>query len=172
MGIEVTVIDDSDHVGWAASATRAGELYMTNVRTMVDRVLRHLAASAPYSRTCGPGTPTSASMSRLNILDHGNTTGVEIGTDWITTGTFGTFRGDLARLSGNFDASGFVHLQHCEAGMNLPLLELFADTVGVPIVAGRGLHNPVYRANFGYYVRVYPTAGGTRRGSDTFFWRP
>ncbi len=172
MGIEVTVIDDSDHVGYAAAATRTGELYMTSVRTMVDNVLRHLGASAPYSRVCAPGTPTSARMSRLNVLDHGNTTGVEIGTDWITRANFSRFQPDLTRLAGNFDPDGFVHLQHCEAGMNIGLLEMFADTVGAPIVGGRGLHNPVYRANFGYYVRVYPTVGGTRRGSDTFFWRP
>ena len=172
MGIEVTVIDDSDHVGWAAAATRTDELYMTSVRTMVDRVLAHLRRNAPYSRVCSPSTPTSAKMSRLNILDHGNDVGVQIGNDWITTATFAGFRLNLARLSGNFDSDGFAHLQHCEAGMNLPLIEMFADTFGVPIVAGRGMHNPVYRANFGSYVRVYPSAGGRRPAHDTFFWRP
>lgn len=174
MGIEVTIIDDSDRVGWAASATRTGELSMTDVKSMVTNVLRHLSASAPYSRVCTPGMTTAAKMSRLNILDHGNTSGVEIGTDWITLSTFSRFQPDLARLSGTFDTGGFAHLQHCEAGMNIPLLQLFADTLGAPVVAGRGLHNPVYRANFGYYARVYPTpsGGGTRPGADSFFWRP
>lgn len=172
MGLEVTVIDDSDHVGTAAAVTRAGELYMSNVQTMVDNVLAHLRARKPYSRTCSPSTPTSAAMSRLNVLDHGNKSGVEIGTDWITSGTFGTFRPQLRRLAGHFDDDGFVHLQHCEVGQNVTLLQLFADVFGVPVVAGRGLHNPVYRANFGYYVRVYPASGSSRTGHDTFFWRP
>ena len=172
MGIEVSIIDESDYVGWAAAATRTDELYMTSVTTMVDNVLAYLRRSAPYSRVCSPSTPTSAKMSRLNILDHGNDTGVEIGTDWITVGNFAAFRGALARLSGSFDSGGFAHLQHCEAGMNLPLVEMFADTFRVPIVAGRGYHNPVYRANYGMYVRVYPAAGGSRPANDTFFWRP
>ena len=38
MGIEITVIDESDHVGWLASATRIGEVYMNNVNTMVGNV--------------------------------------------------------------------------------------------------------------------------------------
>jgi len=172
MGLEVTVIDDSDKVGWAAAATRTDELYMTSVRTMVDNVLAYLRRNAPYSRVCYPGMPTSAKMSRLNILDHGNEDGGEIGNDWVTTGTFPTFQPELARLAGNFDQDGFAHLQHCEIGMNLPLVQMFADTFGVPVVAGRGYHNPIYRANYGYYVRVYPMSGGSRRASDTFFWRP
>lgn len=57
--IEVTVIDDSDHVGWAASATRTGELYMSSVKTMVDGIISELKSK--------PGTK----ISRLNILDHG-----------------------------------------------------------------------------------------------------
>lgn len=31
MGQEITVIDDSDHVGYLASMVREGEVYMTNV---------------------------------------------------------------------------------------------------------------------------------------------
>lgn len=172
MGLEVTVIDDSDHVGTAAALTRAGEIYMKCVQTMVDNVLAHLRARAPYSRTCSPATRTHGSMSRLNILDHGNSSGVEIGTDWITPGTFGTFRPQLRRLAGRFDDEGFVHLQQCEVGQNIGLLQQFADVFGVPVVAGRGLHNPVYRANLGYYVRVHPANGRRRKTHETFFWRP
>jgi hypothetical protein len=57
MGLEITVIDDRDHVGWFASATRLGELYMTDVASMVSNVLTRAGAS---------------NIDRLNILDHGN----------------------------------------------------------------------------------------------------
>ena len=38
MNIEITVIDDSDAVGWFASATRLGEIYMSSVSTKVENV--------------------------------------------------------------------------------------------------------------------------------------
>ena len=186
MGISVTVIDDSDHVGFAASMMRTGEMYMSSVADMVSKVLRHLknysAPASPheinaYAMSWGrvplPSQKKGARMSRLNILDHGNSSGVEIGGDWINTGSFGRFQPELARLSPEFDNDAFVHLQHCNAGMNIALLEMFADTFSVPVVAGRGRQNPVYRFNTGNFVRVYPaTAGGSRRRNDTFFWGP
>ena len=188
MGISVTIIDDSDHVGYAASATRVGELYMTGVGDMVTKILAHLSSYTPpvsshailahamsHGRVPMPTPPAQGTtkMSRLNILDHGNSSGVEIGTDWVTTGSFPTYQPTLVRLAGKFDNGGFAHLQHCEAGMNLRLMEMFADTFGVPVVAGRGLQNPVYRLNLGNFVRVYPAGPtGTRKANDTFFWGP
>lgn len=38
-GTTVTVVDDSDHVGWLASATRIGEVYMDDPNSMVENVL-------------------------------------------------------------------------------------------------------------------------------------
>lgn len=164
MGIKVTIVDDSEHVGFAASATRVGELYMTSVADMVSKILAHLASYASKGST---------KMSRLNILDHGNATGIEIGTDWVTTANFSSFQPVLAQMSGCFDKDGFTHLQHCEAGANLRLMEMFADALRVPILAGRGLQNPVLRFNLGNFVRVYPAGPtGSRRENDTFFWGP
>jgi hypothetical protein len=37
--MEITVIDASDRVGWAAAATRVGEIYMTDVVSMVTNVI-------------------------------------------------------------------------------------------------------------------------------------
>ena len=54
--IEVTVIDDSDVVGWLAGFVRTGEVYMTDTNSMVRNILRALG---------------ERQMSRLNILDHG-----------------------------------------------------------------------------------------------------
>jgi hypothetical protein len=40
--VEIIVVDDSDIVGWLASATRIGEVYMSNVGSMVNNILRAL----------------------------------------------------------------------------------------------------------------------------------
>ena len=145
--MEVTVVDDSDYVGWAASATRIGEVYMTDTSSMVTNVL---AASGRNP------------ISRLNILDHGNPKGVQIGNDWITMTNVASFVPVLSRLRGHFTSGGFVHLQHCNAGQNLDLMRTLAAAFGVPVYAGTGLHNPVYRFNFGEYVRCDPDGTCTR----------
>ena len=141
--VEVTVIDDSDIVGWIAAFTRTGEVYMTNVRSMVANVL---SVSSFRGRK----------ISRLNILDHGNTQGIEIGNDFVTMRTLGRHRPQLAQLHGKFAAGGFVHIQHCEAGQNRTLVIRLAQIFGVPVYAGTGAHNPVYRFNLGEYVRGNP----------------
>lgn len=134
MGIEVTVIDDSDHVGWAAAATRIGEIYMTSCKDMVDNVLSLL-------------TSEGETMSRLNILDHGNPTSFSLGGDWVSSSTLSTHRANLTRLNGHFDTNGFVHLQHCQIGQNAPLLVSLAAILGVSVYAGQDYQNPVYRVN-------------------------
>jgi len=95
-------------------------------------------------------------MSRLNILDHGNANGIEIGNDWIDTASLPQFRPTLTILSGNFAAGGFVHLQHCNAGQDRVVLVGLARTFGVSLYAGTGKQNPVYRFNTGSYVRADP----------------
>lgn len=156
MGVEVTVIDDSDIVGWAAAATRTDEIYMTSVTTMVDNVIAKLHSMTPYTRTCSPASPQAPRMSRLNILDHGNTTGFEVGSDWVTIGTITGYQAKLQELRPYFEEGGFVHLQHCEIGQNTTLLARLAAILNASVYAGTGKHNPVYRFNFGDYVKVDP----------------
>jgi hypothetical protein len=52
----------------------------------------------------------------------------------------------------NFMASngenGFIHLQRCNAGQNRPFLVEFAKIFTVPVYAGTGAHNPLYRSRF------------------------
>jgi len=139
---EITVIDDSDIVGWMAAATRTDEIYMTDVPSMVTNVLRK-AGKIP--------------ITRLNILDHGNSGGVEIGNDWVDISTFSSFEPYLLLLRGRFAKGGFVHLQHCDVGSNHALLTLFSRAFGVPVVAGTGAQNPVYRFNLGNYDRCDPS---------------
>ena len=147
-GIEITVIDDSDHVGWRAAATRLGEVSMRDVSSMVKKVLEK---KGHYL------------IRRLNILDHGNAWTMTIGDDEVTMDTLRRYIPELVKLRGQFHASGFVHLQHCEIGMNNELLVRLAAVFGVSVYAVAGFHNPIYRFNTGGYVRadpsghVYPT---------------
>ena len=39
MGIEVTVIDDSDKVGWVAAVFRLNEIYMSDVNSMIKHAI-------------------------------------------------------------------------------------------------------------------------------------
>lgn len=139
--IEVTVIDDSDVVGWLAGFFRTGEVYMTDTNSMVRNVLRALGEHQ---------------ISRLNILDHGSVYGIQMGGDLINLLNIDTYVGRLSRLQGHFAPTGFVHIQHCEAGQNQELVIRLAQAFGVPVYAGTGAHNPVYRFNLGDYVRGNP----------------
>jgi hypothetical protein len=56
-GVDIAVVDDSDTMGFAASALRTGEVYMSDVKSMVDNVLK---------------TRGSYRIGRLDIIDHGN----------------------------------------------------------------------------------------------------
>jgi hypothetical protein len=166
MGVLVTVVDDRSFAGWAASATRILEIPVTSASDMVAKIIARLTSRLLMF--------SNRKMSRLNILDHGNDSEIEIGDDVITAATFCRFSPTLAPLTRYFDDDAFVHLQHCEAAKNVSLMEHLADLWRVPIVGGRGLTNPVYRMNTGNYLRVYPapSGGGTRPAADTFFWGP
>lgn len=142
-GVEITIIDDSDYVGWAASATRLEEIHMYDVETMVNNVLKRAAIFK---------------INRLNILDHGNESSIQVGKDWISLGNIEGYRKTLSRLKGHFHRNGFVHLQHCNIGQNQQLLIALSKMWGVPVYAGTGKHNPVYRINFGDYVKCLPDA--------------
>ena len=143
-GMEITVVDDSDYVGWLASATRIDEIHMTNVESMVNNVVKRANSQG-------------AKIRRLNVLDHGNDSGIEIGEDWITVSTLPQFTPHLGRLKGHFHSSGFTHFQHCNVGSNHELLKKLSSILGVPVYAGTGKHNPVYRFNFGQYDRCIPS---------------
>jgi len=142
--LEIAVIDDSDIVGWLAALTRLNELYMTDVRSMVAAVKQRCASIV------------GSTIRRLDILDHGNVNGVEIGSDWITMKTVGRFDGLFRQLAPLFAPKGFVHLQQCNAGQNHALLGHFSSLFRVPVYAGTGGQNPVYRFNLGKYERCIP----------------
>lgn len=134
---EVTVVDESGMVGTMSALTKIGEVYMTDVESMVANV-RKQAANRP--------------IRRLNIDDHGNEFGFWLGDDFISMDTLPNYRQQLGQLQ--FTSDGFVHLQHCKIGQNIPMMRALALVFGVPIYAGTGKHNAVYRINLGIYVRV------------------
>src|SRR6188768_633664 len=131
MGLEITVIDDSDYVGYAAAMVREDEIYMVDVPSMVANVVARLRI---YSRVCTPVVNYNK-ISRLNILDHGDKDGIEIGNDVITVGTLPHYEASLRQLRGRFEQGGFVHVQHCEAGQNRSLLIALARTFGANVYA-------------------------------------
>lgn len=148
----ITVINDQHATGWLAGATRIGEIYMTDVKSMVTNVLKK-AGKTP--------------ISRLNVLDHGNSDGGDFGSDWVDTSTFPNFEPYFILLRGHFSPDGFVHLQHCDIGNNKPLLIMFAKAFGVPVIGGMGGQNPIYRFNTGRYQRCDMHGVCT-----STFWRP
>ena len=146
--ITVSVIDTRDHVGWAAAATRIGEYEMTNVATFVASVNRAVSGGNK--------------IGRLNILDHGNSNGFEIGDDWITLQSLPAYRNQLASIAPHFADDGWVHVQGCNTGQARPLIQELANMWGRTVVAGTGLQNPVYRVNTGTFIECTPNNGGCR----------
>jgi hypothetical protein len=172
--VEVTAVDESveksiewykpwRYTGPISGAIR-GNVNMTDIASMVTNVLAHLAGR---------------SMTRLNILDHGNEHGVEIGTDWLgSAADVLAHASDLSRLRGKFSSGGFVHLQNCHAGANKDVMCALADAIGVPVFGGTGLHNPLLNFNLGDYVSCgpggvwKPSAGRPATPAAPPAWRP
>lgn len=140
--MEITVIDRRDPgPGFLTSLLRLNEVYMTNTTSMVNNVL----AAAGQNR-----------ITRLNIIDHGQDGGMQLGDDLIFDDNMRYFRGTLSLLRGHFAADGFVHLQHCFVGNNRALLRTLAQIWQVPVFAGTGYHRPAIRFQDGQYVRCDP----------------
>lgn len=145
------------HAQRQMSVEGLGTVRMTNVQSMVDNVLRRLADI----QRLAPNIP-GIGMSRLNIIDHGTSAGIKIGTDIVNHRNFATYFRRLGRLKDRFDAKGFIHIQACDAGGNpkdagqVTMLVALARFMRVPVYAGTGFHHPILRVNTGDYVRANP----------------
>jgi hypothetical protein len=139
--LTVTAIDDVDTTGWIESFLTIGEINFTDLPSMVKNILTGIGSTL---------------MNRLNIQVHGSPSAVAIGNTVVTVSNFSTHQPQLARLSSHFTSGGFVHLRACDVGQNLPLMQLFAATFGVPVYAGRGKQNNIFGLNMGYIVRCQP----------------
>jgi len=121
---DITVIDLSETVGRLAGLFRLGELDMSDVKSMVAAVLARVLQ-------------TQTDIRGLRILDHGNATGCEFGTDFVTTANFFSFYNAFSQLRGAFcPYNGFAQMQHCLAGRNTALLLKFAQLWKVPVYGG------------------------------------
>lgn len=119
-----------------------GDVKMTDIASMVDNVITHLGGRV---------------MHRLNIMDHGNENGAEIGDDWLASPADVTrHRATLSRLGSRFASGALVHMQNCLTGQNQGLICALASAFGVPVFAGTGSHNPLLSFNFGSYVSCAP----------------
>jgi hypothetical protein len=142
--VEVTAVDARG--AQAVVGFLRGNVSMTSVSSMVDNVLRYLGATR--------------SLLRLNLVDHGNASSLEIGDDVMSTAAdVSRFAPALGRLRSRFASGGFVHMQNCEAGQNRPVICALADAFGVRVFAGTGMDTEVpglFEINLGRYVSCGP----------------
>lgn len=158
--MEITVIDPRESPGalWTVGKfagpmsrfTNPGAVSMHDVSSMVHAVITRLG---------------KAKLSRLNIIDHGNEQGFEIGDDVVTAANIGQHARRLAQLHGRFTADGFVHLQHCKVGQDRLLLLMLSSIVGVRVYAGTGFDLP--GMNLGTYTSCQAPSA-----CDSQFFRP
>jgi hypothetical protein len=148
----IHMIDERGVSGWLNAALFIGEIAFTNVNNLVENVLSELG---------------TRKVRRLDIDDHGNEEGMELGDDWVSESNLATYAPVLQRLRGKFTSNGFVHLQGCHVGANRRFLVAVAEVVGVPVWAGTGYDAPGYGLNLGTYVRASPDGS-----FQTGFWRP
>lgn len=139
---DITIIDNSDSAGQSAGKTRWGEIHMTGVNDMVDKV----KIKAVYVR----------SIRSLTIIDHGNPNYFEIGSDKVSLASVPRFLGKLSELRDYFSGDGYVHLYHCQIGQNQQLLIYLAKLWEVPVYASTGYHSPDFFST-GYHVRADPS---------------
>ena len=140
-GMDIAVVDNSDFYGTLSSAFRANEIYMKDVTSMVANVLKK---QGTYK------------IRRLNIIDHGNTRSFQIGGDWISLETLKDFKSELSKLKGQFVASGFVHLQHCDIGINRELRRGVGQALERVGLCRRGGLSCLPQGPSGKYVRADP----------------
>ena len=158
--MEITVIDQRSSPGplWTvgkfagpiARVTNPGAVPMRNVSSMVHGVIKRLGG---------------AKLTRLNIIDHGNEKGFELGDDLVTAESIGQHSRQLGLLKGRFAADGFVHLQHCKVGQDRLLLLMLSSIVGAKVYAGTGLD--LFGANLGSYTGCQAPSA-----CDSQFFRP
>lgn len=121
---DIIVIDPTGMAGRIAGWLRLGEIYMSDVKSMVANVSVRMMQNR-------------ADIRGLRINDHGNNTGMEFGNDFVTTTNFPQHSFEFDKLKGTFcPYNGFVHMLHCMAGQNTPLLARFAALWKVPVYGG------------------------------------
>jgi hypothetical protein len=121
--LNIFVIDWSttDVVMAISRALHPTGLGIMNVGDMVDKILRQKGLIS--------GTSV---IKTLNIIGHGNKSGMYLGADWVDDSTFPNFQTPLSSLARYFSNEGdaVVALGGCKVGRNQKLLSLFSNTFG------------------------------------------
>jgi hypothetical protein len=146
MGCEIFAVNPNGWAGGMTYWTHLLPICLTDVASLVSMVL---IRSGGYP------------IDRLTIADHGTAGHVNFGTDTVNVISFSRFEPEFIKLRGHFSFGGFVQLYHCHAGENKRLLGMFAEAFGVPVVAGTGYQNGVFRFNLGLYTVCSPGGGST-----------
>ena len=136
MGINIQAVDTSDWTGTFAAWSRINEIHIDSVDDLVKQSKKLVKTK-------------KANIDRLDIVDHGSTIGFEIGSDLVTSSSFGKHSSRLTKLRPDFTSNGFVHLHNCRVGKNRVLLLKLAACMGVPVYATTLYQNPIYRVNMG-----------------------
>jgi hypothetical protein len=160
-GVDIAVVDDSDLYGFAASALRIGEVYMSDVKSMVANVLKK---KGRYK------------IRRLDMVDHGNKLWFQVGKDSVglhrqlndeqkkMVKDLSEVTPEFLKLRPEFEHWGFVHLQHCHIGLNKDLIVAVAKLLNVSIYAGTDYHRAAIRRQDGDYMRADPNGAYYQTG--------
>lgn len=90
-----------------------------------------------------------STVSRINIIGHGNAAGVQIGGHFVDHHNFPDYEGHLRKLRSVLDGEGFIHIMGCAVGQNEKLLVMFAKACAVPVYAGTSAENVLLNFNVG-----------------------
>lgn len=151
---------DEDWVGWLNSFVTIDEILFNPekgvaIPDLVGRVLKRSA---------------HRKITRLNIVDHGAAKTdkynghLRFGDVLINKDNYENFERHFRKLAKRFHHNGFVHLGHCFAGTQLPLLRKFAKSFGVPVWGGMHWDYHSLGGNWsGEYREVLPSGKAFRR---------
>lgn len=163
--INIYCVDESgsDVVMWLDSFFTFGEIGITGVTDMVEKI----------ERRCAGGDR----LGELRIIGHGNALGQYVGAEWLSEQSLPNHRAALVRLAPLFahatasTPGGLVTLGGCLVGHATGLMLRLSDIFNVPVRAFRASQRPLIPGDEGSEVQCYITCTReSRRGFDYLDW--
>jgi hypothetical protein len=131
--LDITIIGERgkfDWVSFLAGLVHVGEKRITSISDLATQLIK----------LCANGD----TIVRLQLIDHGNTTGQYIGDDWLSVDTFAKYRDNLARFRSCFGKDAIVTMGGCKVGYATKLLsQLSSLWGGVTVRAGTAYQRPL-----------------------------
>lgn len=116
----VSELERSDTYLWLRSAMLIGEIRARSVQDGIDKVLAQVGGRK---------------IEQLYVIGHGNTSGIEIGSDWVDASNEAALQ-QFARLRGRFTERGSLVLDGCKVGHAITLLQRVSLAIGgLPVTA-------------------------------------